>query len=535
MKRKILIVRFSSLGDIILTSPFVLNLKINFPDSAVYYLTKEKFKPLVATFDGVDEIITLKENISLGSYYKLLNELDGKNFDTVIDLHGNFRSWLAERMITANRKVQYPKRRLERVRIVRKKQIPRQWPHTIDLYNDCIKQLGGRVYARRPVIKAHYKDKINSIDFAGDKKYVFVAPGAAHPNKQWGLDHFAEVALRLYEKLGYKIIWSVLSGDMGKSGIQEKIPVRDFIELVDYPVEDLKDIIAGCRLTLANDSGLAHLSSSVATPVLAVFGPTHPSLGFSPRGLHDRVVEVDEPCRPCSLHGKKPCYREERFCFTRIDTDTVYNAAVEILQSDVNKYPAIFFDRDGTVIVDKDYLADPDGVEFEKGVVEALKLAAQNGYKIVIVSNQSGVARGYFTQDEVEKVNVRFLEKLSAEGIEVGAVYYCPHHPEGKVNEFTLDCDCRKPGAGMAEEAARALSIDLRKSFMIGDTIGDINFGRVNGMKALLVRTGYGVKTEQKLKIVRLNNDENFTFDNLLKAVKYIVGVKSDDKKSGIL
>ena len=522
MKRKFLIVRFSSLGDIILTSPFVLNLKINFPDSAVFYLTKEKFKPLVATFDGVDEIVTLGENVSTGGYYKLLNDLDRENFDTLVDLHGNFRSWLAGKMITADRKVTYPKRRLERLRLVRKKQIPRQWPHTIDLYNDGIEQLGGRTVARRPIIRADYRGKIEAVDFSGNDNCVFVAPGAAHPAKQWGIERFAEVALKLYEKNNCRIIWSVLGGDKGRSGLQDKIPFGDFIELADCPVEKLRDIIARCRLTLANDSGLAHLSSAVAVPVLAVFGPTHPALGFAPRGMYDRVIEVDEFCRPCSLHGKKPCYREERFCMNRIGTDTVYDAALEILESNLNRSPAVFFDRDGTLIVDKDYLADPDGVEFEPGAAASLKLARARGYKIIVVSNQSGAARGYFTLEDVERVNARMLEMLAAEGVEVDALYYCPHHPQGKVDEFTFACDCRKPGAGMAEEAARAFKLDLRRSFMIGDTAADMNFAGVNGMTGLLVRTGYGRKTEQKLRHVRPDNEEIIAFDNVLEAVQYI-------------
>ena len=145
------------------------------------------------------------------------------------------------------------------------------------------------------------------------------------------------------------------------------------------------------------------------------------------------------------------------------------------------------------------------------------------------MSNQSGVARGDFTLEDVEKVNARFLEMLAIGGIEVEAVYYCPHYPKGKVTEFSLACECRKPGPGMAEEAARALNIDLRRSYMIGDTIGDMDFGRVNGMKSVLVRTGYGAKTEQILRVLRLNIEEDFAFDNVLKAVKYIVGVNADD------
>jgi len=528
MKRKFLIVRFSSLGDIILASACILNLKINFPESHIVFLTKERFKNLAATFDGVDEIVCLPEDAGTLDYYRLLNRLDNYNFDTVVDLHGNFRSWLAGRMITSNRLVVYPKRRLERVNIVRTKQIPLSWPHTIDLYNDIVKQLGGKVYARRPVIKSGRKKEINSISFASGNKYVFFAPGATHANKQWGLDNFAEVAFQLHEKFGCKIIWSVLNPDMGQTNLKERIPAKDFYELVDYPVEELKEIIAQSELTIANDSGLAHLSSAVGTPTLVVFGPTHPALGFAPRGLFDRVVEVDEPCRPCSLHGKKPCYREKRFCFTRIEPETMLEQAAEILQSGINKYPALFIDRDGTIMVDKDYLSDPDKIEFENGAVEALRLARENGFKIIIVSNQSGVARGFFSLESVEQMNAHLLEMLSAEGVEIDGLYYCPHYPYGKVSELAYECRCRKPAAGMPEEAAKTFGIDLRRSVVIGDTFKDFNLGRVLGVDSFLVRTGYGRQTEQKIKI-SLINDKNIAFDNLLEAVKYIVKERIHD------
>ncbi|MDD5425405.1 MAG: HAD-IIIA family hydrolase [candidate division Zixibacteria bacterium] len=528
MKRKFLIVRFSSLGDIILTTACILNLKINFPDCHIVFLTKECFRDLVATFGGVDEIVCLSEENGVLGYYQLLNKLDDYHFDTVIDLHGNFRSWLAGKMVTANRKIVYPKRRLERLDIVRKKQIPQSWPHTIDLYNKVVEPLGGKVYCRRPVIKTTRRKKINSLVFDRSISYVFFAPGAAHSNKQWGLDNFSEVALELHRRLNCRIIWSVLSPDMGQSRLEKQLPPEAFFELVDYPVDELMEIISQSRLTVANDSGLAHLSSAVGTPTLAVFGPTHPSLGFSPRGLFDRVIEVAEPCRPCSLHGKKPCYRDKRYCFTRIEPAMVLDAALKILQSGINVHPALFVDRDGTIIVDKDYLSDPDKIEFEPGAIEALKLAGDKGYKVVVISNQSGVARGLFGLDSVERVNTRFMEMLSARGVEINALYYCPHYPEGKVSEFSFMCDCRKPAPGMVEEAAKALGIDIRRSFVIGDTLKDYNLGRVLGVETFIVRTGYGQKTEQKLKIAGKNN-KDFTFDNLLQAVKHIVRLPSYD------
>ena len=302
------------------------------------------------------------------------------------------------------------------------------------------------------------------------------------------------------------------------------------MELVDFPVDQLAAVLARAELTIANDSGIGHLSSAAGTPVLAIFGPTHAVLGFAPRGLHDRVIGVDEYCRPCSLHGKKPCFREERFCLTRISPEQVAREAAEILDSGVNRAPALFVDRDGTVMVDKGYLSDPEQVELLKGSAEALRLAKAGSYRIVIVTNQSGVARGYFGTREVERTNGRLLELLAAEGVDVDGIYYCPHHStEGKVPEFSIECQCRKPSSGMAEQAALDLGVDLRRSIVIGDTPADYDLGRIIGGQSLLVRTGYGAMTEEQLKSTG-QMSSGCVFDDLLQAVEHVIRTK--DKSS---
>jgi D-glycero-D-manno-heptose 1,7-bisphosphate phosphatase len=252
-------------------------------------------------------------------------------------------------------------------------------------------------------------------------------------------------------------------------------------------------------------------------------------LGFSPRGLDDRVIEVDEYCRPCSLHGRKPCYREERFCFTRISPEYVARLAGEMLDTQITRSPALIVDRDGTVMVDKHFLSDPRQVELIDGSTEALRRAGAAGYKIVIISNQSGVARGYFGIEEVERVNARLLQVLAGEGVHVDAIYYCPHHSkEGVQPEFSIDCNCRKPGSGMAERAAAELGIDLRRSMVVGDSLSDLYLGRVIGCPSLLVRTGYGAKEELKLKASG-EDTACLVFDNLFGAIEYSIGANMQD------
>lgn len=172
--------------------------------------------------------------------------------------------------------------------------------------------------------------------------------------------------------------------------------------------------------------------------------------------------------------------------------------------------PCIFFDRDGTLIEERNYLADPAGVALIPGAAEAVRLARANGYLAVVLTNQSGVGRGYFTLDDVRRVNARMLELLAAEGADIDGIYVCPHAPEE-------GCSCRKPQTGLVEQAARELGIDVPRSWMIGDKTADLELARNAGMRGVLVRTGYGVEAGEAAAGLAL-----FTADGVLEAVRRI-------------
>jgi histidinol-phosphate phosphatase family protein len=522
MREKFLVVRFGSLGDVILTSATVLNLRLNFPDSEIVYLTKERFGSTVNLIPGIDRAVLLPEHGGFGSYVRLLMELDRENFTTLIDLHGNFRSWLARKLVGAGRSLVYPKRRLERRRIVKKHRYPDSWPHTIDLYNSVLERLACQAYSKRPSVRVAGRKSDISENKSISQKIVVIAPGAAHPNKQWPIERFAEVGVQLNKQSGAGIIWAVTGADANKPGLEREIERGSFRQLVDCPVEELGAFMARADLVIANDSGIMHLASAAGAPVLAIFGPTHQSLGFSPRGLWDKVIEVDEPCRPCSLHGKKLCYREERYCFTRISSKQAAEEAARMLGSAANSSKALLLDRDGTVIIDKHYQADPDQIELIAGAADALKLANSNGYKIVIISNQSGVARGMFGIEDVERMNSRMVELLDAAGAKVDAVYYCPHYKGGKVAEYAVQCNCRKPAPGLAERAALEIGADFRRSVIIGDKLDDLSLGQVTGARAFLVRTGHGRETEKEMQQYK-HYGKSLVFDDLMAAVQHSV------------
>ncbi len=153
--------------------------------------------------------------------------------------------------------------------------------------------------------------------------------------------------------------------------------------------------------------------------------------------------------------------------------------------------PAVFLDRDGTIIVERDYLSDPEGVVFVPGAIPALSALREAGFALVIVTNQSGIARGLYTEDDYEAVARRVEERLAQDGIFVDGTYHCPHHPD-----FTGPCDCRKPAAGMYLAAQKELGVDLRASWYVGDRLKDVLPALNLGGRGILVRTGYGADEE---------------------------------------
>ncbi len=152
--------------------------------------------------------------------------------------------------------------------------------------------------------------------------------------------------------------------------------------------------------------------------------------------------------------------------------------------------PFILLDRDGTLNVEKHYLSDPARLELYPGVGAALKRLRERGYGLVVLTNQSGIGRGYFSLEAVGKVHERLRELLAAEGASVDGIYICPHGPDQA-------CDCRKPLPGMANQAMAEFGFDPKTSLMIGDKAADIGLGQAIGAKTILVRTGWGADSEK--------------------------------------
>lgn len=175
------------------------------------------------------------------------------------------------------------------------------------------------------------------------------------------------------------------------------------------------------------------------------------------------------------------------------------------------KRPAIFLDRDGTINVEKHYLYKLEDWEWIPGAIETIGEFNKAGYSVVIVSNQAGIARGYYGEVDLQRLNQFIQKELAKTGAQVDRFYHCPHHPE-----FTGECDCRKPKCGMLLRATLELNLDLTRSWLIGDKLTDIQAARAAGVKAVMVRTGYGVYDGKKL------GNNTLIFNTISEAGKHI-------------
>jgi histidinol-phosphate phosphatase family protein len=174
--------------------------------------------------------------------------------------------------------------------------------------------------------------------------------------------------------------------------------------------------------------------------------------------------------------------------------------------------PTVFLDRDGTIIQERDYLSDPAGVVLLPGAAEALRRLAAADFLLVVVTNQSGIARGLYSLEDYHAVAKRLDEVLAREGVHLDATFFCPHHPD-----FTGSCECRKPATGMYHRAAWELGAELQGSYFVGDRAKDVTPAAELGGQGILVRTGYGREEESSVE------EEVWVVDSLLEAAGRIL------------
>jgi len=182
---------------------------------------------------------------------------------------------------------------------------------------------------------------------------------------------------------------------------------------------------------------------------------------------------------------------------------------------------AVFLDRDGVITKEPPYYAHRiDQLELIPKSTEAIRLLNKNGFKVIVISNQAGVARGYYQEKDIQIYNNEMKRQLGEKGAYIDAIYYCPHYSEAAIEKYKIDCKCRKPKPGMLTQAEEDLNLNLKHSFLIGDKLSDIEAGYRAGCKTILVLTGQG--NDELKKILKMKIKPNYISNNLYTASQII-------------
>ena len=180
---------------------------------------------------------------------------------------------------------------------------------------------------------------------------------------------------------------------------------------------------------------------------------------------------------------------------------------------------AVFLDRDGTIAEDVNYCRKPEDFRIFPWAPEAIRMLNGAGFKVIVITNQSGIARGYFTEEMLAQIHEKMLKELAEQGARIDGVYYCPHHPDD-------NCECRKPKTALFQQAAKDFNLDLKTSWVVGDSWRDIEAGRRIGTKTILVKSGPSRGNEDC-------DPPDFIAENLLEAAKRIIGARDSGLEIG--
>ncbi len=322
--KKVLVIRFSSLGDIILTSPVVETLALEH-GYHTDFLTKEYYRPIARLIPGVSDVFAYG-----GDHRATISELRRGRYDVVIDLQKNPRSLLIAAALNPRIVCGYPKLKIRREIAIRGMRLKPEIPHVIDSYLKSLARLKIKPTVSRPGLVVPQPLIDEADEFLGNcdgKPLIGLAPGSKHPEKIWW--GFADLIALIGATFEATIVVFAASADGLGFSLRQRFPALKYA--IDLPLDLLAAVMARCRVVIANDSGLMHMAAALSVPVIGIFGPTHPILGFAPRGEKARIICDNVNCSPCSLHGEKKCRMPAKYCFENITADRVMNELMETL------------------------------------------------------------------------------------------------------------------------------------------------------------------------------------------------------------
>ena len=324
--KKILIIRMSSIGDIVLATSFLKSVKQRYPDGEIHFLIKKEFSELVKNHPSIDKLISFDKKLGLKELFRMGKFLRNNNYDIIFDIHSVFRTRILSLFLRKNLFKQIRKPRLRRFLLFYGYQnfFEKSFSH-IKMYHTLLNQ--DKTFPPTSLF-IEEKEKNETKKFlvknnVGDN-YIAVVPGAAWSQKQWSIDNYNNLMTRLIESFNSKIVILGAANDI----------ICDQI-IKDERIVNLKDktslrmamgIVKYAQHTLGSDTGLLHISEAMGTPVTMILGPTSRETGARVTLSNSKVIEnKDLWCRPCSQNGSRPCYRKEQYCMSKINSEKVFD------------------------------------------------------------------------------------------------------------------------------------------------------------------------------------------------------------------
>lgn len=330
--RKILVVRLSSIGDIVLTTPVIRALRLHFPDARIDFLVKSQFASLLENNPYISNIIPFDQGSGFSGLLQLKKQLTAEKYDWYIDLHRSLRSRFIGISSGFKLKTTYSKQLFNRFMLIRFRK---------NFYKG-IKPVYLRYFEALKPFQVEYDGKGTEVfltggDFAGFDAQIFtnktavLCPGAAHENKQWLPERFAQLAARLVNS-GFQVM--LLGGKKEHLlclNIKELAGVDLLIFAGETTLRQSAALLSKANVVVANDSGMMHLAQAVKTPVVAIYGPTTRELGFFPIPEKSLVIEKQLSCRPCTFKGAENCPRSHFNCMKEVEVKDVADAVLKLL------------------------------------------------------------------------------------------------------------------------------------------------------------------------------------------------------------
>jgi len=336
---KVLILRFSSLGDVVLATSAVENILSSHSSPEIFLLTKEAYVSLFQN-DPRLKILSFQSNVGnikqIAQLWRTAKVLRQLKFDLLLDLQRNPRSLLLRSISGSKKVIAYPKGHLQRRSFVKKKYFEKPYTHAVDRYNMALKEAGIAASNRLPKLSLSQQEEQLARDLlerrcvSRDRPLVGIHFGAKHPAKRWGDEKFAELSKVLAKEVDLNIVVIPSEEDLSQEKLFREGGGNIFWTGA-LSLRELKAVISRCEVLICNDSGVMHVAVGLGVPVVAVFGPTHPCLGFYPLGEDDILLSSYEYCSPCSLHGEGKCFRDKKYCMENIPVHKVFDATVSIL------------------------------------------------------------------------------------------------------------------------------------------------------------------------------------------------------------